>query len=206
MLKILLIEDELIIATDIQLSLQNNNFAEVLIAKDYLKAKQLFINNHIDLIITDVQLNDVKDGIEIISEFSELKNVPVVYLTAYSDPDTISRIEKTMPFAYLLKPYNINQLKSTINLAILNFRKQNDSIPEDEESTQKLGLLTLREKEILVILSTGKLSKEIAELLNISIYTVEQHKKNIKRKLGLTTVGELVNFTLSSKLMAFSDN
>lgn len=206
MLKILLIEDELIIAADIQLSLQANDFAEVLIAKNYQKAKQLFITSTFDLIITDVQLNDEKDGIEIISEFGELKDVPVVYLTAYSDPDTISRIEKTMPFAYLLKPYNINQLKSTINLAILNFKKNKDSFTEDDDSTEKMKLLTSREKEVLVILSAGKLSKEIAEILNISVYTVEQHKKNIKKKLGLTTIGELVNFTLSSRLMSFSDN
>lgn len=196
----------MIIATDIQLSLRKNNFAEVLIAKNYLKAKQLFESNDIDLIITDVQLNDVKDGIEIINEFSLLKNVPVVYLTAYSDSDTILRIERTMPFAYLLKPYNINQLKSTINLAILNFKKSKDSYTEDDESTEKMKLLTSREKEVLVILSSGKLSKEIAEALNISVYTVEQHKKNIKKKLGLTTIGELVNFTLSSKLMSFFDN
>jgi FixJ family two-component response regulator len=106
-----------------------------------------------------------------------------------------------MPFAYIIKPYNDNQLKVTLNLAILNFNKRKKSIKENSQNTSKLGLLTCREKEVLVTLSSGKISKEIAETLNISKHTVEQHKKNIKKKLNLSTIGELVNFTMSTKLL-----
>jgi len=95
-------------------------------------------------------------------------------------------------------------LKATINLALLNFNKKTKLIPENVENTEKLELLTCREKEVLVTLSTGKISKEIAGLLNISIYTVEQHKKNIRKKLELTTIGELVNFAMSTKLLELS--
>ena len=87
---------------------------------------------------------------------------------------------------------------------MLNFKKTTNNIPENNTNTKKLDLLTSREKEILVILSTGKLSKEIAEELNISTNTVEQHKKNIRKKLNLKTVGELINFTLSTKLLELS--
>lgn len=161
----------------------------------------MFEQNSYDLIISDINLNDEKDGIEIITEFSKVKKLPVVYLTAYSGIDFVHRAEKTMPFAYILKPYNNNQLKATINLARLNFNNSTNTIPENIENTKKVNLLTSREKEILVVLSTGKISKEIAVILNISIFTVEQHKKNIKKKLNLTTIGELINFTLSSRLL-----
>lgn len=204
MLKILLIEDEYIIAKDLQVFLEQQDFASVDSAHNYLTAKKQFSTNNFDLIISDINLNEEKDGIDIISEFGQTKNVPVVYLTAYSDSEIISRAEKTMPFAYLLKPYNENQLKATINLAILNYNKALNSVPENRANTQKLALLTTREKEVLIILSTGKLSKEIALILNISVYTVEQHKKNIKKKLQLSTIGELVNFALSTKLLEFS--
>lgn len=205
MLKILLIEDEFIIAKDIQLFLEKNDFAKVDCANNNLKARTLFLEDNYDLIISDINLNDAKDGIEMIEELAQNKQVPVVYLTAYSDMDIVSRAEKTMPFAYLLKPYNENQLKTTINLAILNFKKVNEAVPENKENTEKLHLLTNREKEILISLSTGKLSKEVAESLNISAYTVEQHKKNIKKKLNLTTVGELVNFAMSTRLLEISN-
>ncbi len=200
MLKILLIEDEFIIAKDLKTQLGKNNFAQVTIAKDYDTALSLYTSNNFDLIISDINLNTNKDGIDIITEFSKIKKVPVVYLTAYSDKDVITRAEKTMPFAYILKPYNNNQLKVTINLAILNYRKDFEPIEENSGNTEKLNLLTHREKEILVVLSTGKISKEIAQLLSISTNTVEQHKKNIKKKLDLKTIGELVNFTMSTRL------
>jgi len=201
MLKILLIEDEFIIAKDIKILLGKDDYAKVDDARNYNEANELFLNNPYDLIISDINLNDVKDGIEIITEFSNTKKIPVVYLTAYSDVDIVKRAEKTMPYAFIIKPYNNNQLKTTINLAILNFDKQEKSIPENKENTSKLELLTPREKEVLVTLSTGKLSKEIAKSLNISTNTVEQHKKNIRKKLNLTTIGELINFTMSTKLL-----
>ena len=200
MLKILLIEDEFIISKDIKTQLGKNNFAQVTIAKDYNTAFYLFTSNTYDLIISDINLNTNKDGIEIITEFSKIKKVPVVYLTAYSDKDVIRRAEKTMPFAYILKPYNNNQLKVTINLAILNFKKDLKPIEENSENTEKLNLLTNREKEILIVLSTGKITREIGALLGISDNTVEQHKKNIKKKLDLKTIGDLVNFTMSTRL------
>ena len=200
MINILLIEDEWIIASDIKSSLALGDYAIVQITKNYVEAKLHFIQNHYDLIISDVKLNDVKDGIEIIAEFNKIKSIPVVYLTAFSDSETINRIEKTQPYAYLLKPYNINQLKTTINLTLQNFYKNNENSIYDKENLSKIKLLTQREKEVLITLSSGKLSKEIVETLNISVNTVEQHKKNIKKKLELTTVGELVNFALSTNL------
>lgn len=200
MLKILLIEDEFIISKDIKTQLGKNSFAQVTIAKDYNTAFYLFTSNTYDLIISDINLNTNKDGIEIITEFSKIKKVPVVYLTAYSDKDVITRAEKTMPFAYILKPYNNNQLKVTINLAILNFKKDLKPIEENSENTEKLDLLTNREKEILIVLSTGKITREIGALLGISDNTVEQHKKNIKKKLDLKTIGDLINFTMSTRL------
>lgn len=203
MLKILLIEDEFIIAKDIKVLLSKNNFAKVDCARNYNQALDLFLKNTYNLVISDINLNDKKDGIEIITEFSKLKKVPVVYLTAYSNADIVTRAEKTMPFAYILKPYNNNQLMATINLAILNFNKQKTAIPKKAENTSKLELLTSREKEVLVTLSSGKITKEIAEELNISAHTVEQHKKNIKKKLNLTTIGELIKFTMSSELFVF---
>lgn len=200
MLKILLIEDEFIISKDLKTQLSKNDYAHLDVAKNYKAALHFYIQNSYDLIISDINLNSEKDGIDIITEFSKIKKTPVVYLTAYSDSYIIDRAEQTMPFAYILKPYNNNQLKATINLAILNFSKKTSTIVQNLENTSKLNLLTKREKEVLIILSTGKISRDIANLLNISLNTVEQHKKNIKKKLNLKTVGELVNFTLSTKL------
>jgi DNA-binding NarL/FixJ family response regulator len=203
MLQLLLIEDEYIISKDIKTQLEKNDYARVDIVKNYETAINYYTQNKYDIIISDINLNSEKDGIEIITELSNIRKTPVVYLTAYSDIEIIKRAEKTMPFAYILKPYNNNQLKATLNLSLLNFSKETDLVEENFENTSKLNLLTKREKEVLVTLSTGKISREIADVLNISINTVEQHKKNIKKKLSLKTIGELINFTMSTKLFEF---
>lgn len=201
MKQILLIEDERIIADDLRINLEKDDFARVEISANFGEAQELFDSFVPNLIISDVQLNVEPDGIDIVAELCRQRQVPVIYLTAYSDEETVHRIEQTLPFAYLLKPYNINQLRATVNLALQNFA-ENNHLAIDEETLEKIDQLTTREKQVLAILATGKISKEIADNLNISINTVEQHKKNIKKKLNLSTVGELVNFAISTRLEA----
>jgi len=204
MRQILLIEDEFIIAKDIKLLLEKDTSIQVKTARNYEEAYIHFKANNIDVIICDINLNEEKDGIDIMTEFKQMKTVPVVYLTAYDSPDILNRAKETMPFAYLLKPFNEVQLKVTIDLAYLNYQKESDSIIENTDYTQQIDELTKREKEILVVIASGKTSKEAASYLNISSHTVEKHKKNIKKKLDLNTVGELVGFTLRSNLYEVS--
>jgi|TARA_R100000479_G_scaffold33554_3_gene14119 DNA-binding NarL/FixJ family response regulator len=201
---ILLIEDEFIIAKDIKLLLEKDTSIQVKTARNYEEAYIHFKANDIDIIICDINLNEDKDGIDIITEFKQIKTVPVVYLTAYDSPDILKRAKETMPFAYLLKPFNETQLKVTIDLAHLNYQKENDNLGENLEYTDQIEELTKREKEILVVIASGKTSKQAANYLNISSHTVEKHKKNIKKKLKLSTVGELVRFALQSNLYEVS--
>ncbi|MGJ5643430.1 hypothetical protein I3217_15030 [Formosa sp. S-31] len=112
----------------------------------------------------------------------------------------MNRAKQTLPYAYLLKPFNESQLQVTLDLAVLNFKRQEKNIPVSIENDKKLTELTCREKEVLIVLASGKTSKEIASSLNISQHTVDKHKKNIKKKLGLNTIGELVKFALSTNL------
>lgn len=205
MLKILLIEDEFIIARDIKTILEKDNYSIVMITRNLQSVLDVYHKENVDLIISDVNLNLNIDGIEIVSKLMDIKKVPVVYLTAYSDNEIISRAEKTSPFAYLLKPYNENQLKLTINLALLNYAKLKEKISINEENTKMLKLLTTREKQVLVIMSSGKISKEIADVLNISVLTVEKHKQNIKAKLNLRTMGEMIKFTMTSRLFELTN-
>ncbi|MDW5287701.1 response regulator [Formosa sp. PL04] len=198
MRQILLIEDELIVALDIRKSLEKGGENKVVSARNYVEAKTAFLNTDFNIVVCDVNLNDSKDGIEIIEELMQFKQVPVVYLTAYDNSEIINRAKKTVPYAYLLKPFNEIQLQMTIDLADLNFRKIDEGHIINEENLHKLDELTKREKEILLIVATGKTSREIGECLNISQHTVDKHKKNIKKKLNLRTIGELVNFTMTT--------
>ena len=83
--RILFIEDEFLIAKDIQLLLQKEAKYIVDIAKTPVKALELFQFNDYQLIISDINLQCDKDGIEIVKELKEIKIVPVIYLTAYKE-------------------------------------------------------------------------------------------------------------------------
>ena len=76
--------------------------------------------------------------------------------------------------------------------------KQTDSIVSDG------GELSSREKEILVCVAKGMLNKEIADKLNLSIYTVITHRKNITRKIGIKTVAGLTVYALLNNLIDMS--
>ena len=75
MLKILLIEDEFIIAKDIKTQLSKKNYANIDVAKNYSTALQYYTEYDYDLIISDINLNSDKDGIDIITEFSNIKKI-----------------------------------------------------------------------------------------------------------------------------------
>ncbi|WP_275316742.1 response regulator [Tenacibaculum bernardetii] len=204
MKKILLIEDEFIIAKDLQILLEKETEYIVSVARNYSQAVDTFQKESIDIIICDINLNDHKDGIHFIKNTVPKNSIPVIYLTAYSQPNIIERAKNTTPFSYLLKPFNENQLKVTIELALLNYKKVKLNIKEDTVNTEKTNSLTKREREVLIVLASGKTSKETGILLNISSLTVEKHKKNIKEKLNLNTIGELIHFTMSSNLYVVS--
>ncbi|MEP3389734.1 MAG: response regulator [Reichenbachiella sp.] len=201
-LNILLIEDEAIIAKDIKVTLEAKDYADVDVALNVDMAREKFGSSDYDMIISDINLNANIDGIELVKELCEIRKVPVVYLSAYADENTIKKAETSSPYAYLLKPFNSNQLKLTINLAILNSSKEHTEIEFNKKNVELLNSLTKREQEILFVLASGKPSKETGDMLHIATSTVEKHKQNIKEKLQLKTIGELVNFALSTKTVS----
>ncbi|MBU2916276.1 response regulator [Reichenbachiella agariperforans] len=201
-LSILLIEDVMIIAKEIKATLEKGDYASVTIALAPDEARKFFVSQTFDLIISDINLNADIDGIDLVQELCTSYKVPIVYLTAYTDESTVRKAEGSLPFAYLLKPYNVNQLKLTINLAMLNAEKESQNVRYNEKNVELLESLTRREREILFSLASGKMSKEVADILNIATATVEKHKQNIKEKLSLTTLGELINFAVSTKTIS----
>lgn len=116
--KILIIEDEIIVALDIKSALINLGYEVTSIATNHIEALENIKKNQPDIILTDINLENSIDGIDTVIEIQKTKNIPVIYLTAFSDDDTINRAIQTNPVGYLLKPFQTNELKSTILLAI----------------------------------------------------------------------------------------
>ena len=106
--RILLVEDEFIIAKDIKITLEKYAKIKVDTAKNFKQAYELFSNNDYQLLLTDINLNEEKDGIDVASQLKEIKSIPVVFLTAYSDQDIINKAKKVLPLPQYLRLLSCN--------------------------------------------------------------------------------------------------
>lgn len=116
--KVLIVENEIIIALEMKRCLEKLNFEVTNTVKDYDNALASFLDNKPDIILMDINLKSSKDGIEIAKELNRIKKVPVIYITAFSDEETIKRAIATNPVSYLIKPFKIEELKSNILLGL----------------------------------------------------------------------------------------
>lgn len=121
---ILIVEDEPIVAKDIQLSLQRLGYRVPATATSGEEAIRKAGDTHPDLILMDIVLKGKMDGVETALQIQRKQDVPVIYLTAYADSHTLERAKVSSPAGYMLKPYQANELRTTIELAL--HRAQHD--------------------------------------------------------------------------------
>ncbi|WP_048190433.1 sensor histidine kinase [Methanobacterium sp. SMA-27] len=134
--QILLVEDESIEAMDIKRTLEFFGFEVPYIASSGEDAVEKALEIMPDLILMDVVLKGHSDGIDVVSKIKDL-NIPVIYLTAHSEESIIERAKFTEPYGYMIKPYDRNELKHTIELALY----KNKIEKELKESEYNLRLI-----------------------------------------------------------------
>jgi two-component system, response regulator PdtaR len=119
--KILVVEDEFILATDLAETLETEGYEVVGVVDNGAEALELFKENEIDLVLCDININGDWDGIQTVAQLLLVRAVPVIYLTALADKATIERAKLTHPAAYIPKPYHLTNLRMAIEMAINNF-------------------------------------------------------------------------------------
>lgn len=122
-IKILVVEDETIIALDIKNSIEDMGFEVIDYVCDFNGVCKVLQKQLPDIILMDINLEESIDGIQISQNIQKYK-IPIIYLTAYTDEKTISRAIKTEPIGYIVKPFNDNELKATILLGIHKLQKE----------------------------------------------------------------------------------
>jgi len=120
-LKIGIVEDELVIARTIVSTLHELGYAHCGPAINYTEAIEMLEHNKPDLLLLDIQLSGKKDGIDVAQKLNESYQVPFIFLTANSDGETIDRAKKVKPHAYIVKPFVKEELYAAIEIAFSNF-------------------------------------------------------------------------------------
>src|SRR5438045_190655 len=100
LLKIGIVEDELIIARTILSTLDELGYLHCGPAISYTEALEMLDNNKPDLLLLDIQLSGKKDGIDVAETVNDVHRIPFIFLTANTDPETIDRAKRVNPHAY----------------------------------------------------------------------------------------------------------
>jgi diguanylate cyclase len=116
--KILIVEDELLIANNLARKLTTLGYQVVEIVSSGEKAIQMVAEKQPDLVLMDVVIKGEIDGIETASQIHKKYDIPIIYLTAYADGETLNRAKATNPLGYIVKPFKEKELQVTIEIAL----------------------------------------------------------------------------------------
>jgi two-component system, response regulator PdtaR len=125
---ILVVEDEGLVAQEIKSRLEKSGYTVCAVVHDGESAVNHAGNMHPDLVLMDIRLKGGMDGIEAAVQIRERFNLPVVYLTAYTDPATLERAKIMDPFGYVVKPFETRSLMVAIEIAIHRHRSESERI------------------------------------------------------------------------------
>ena len=188
---ILIIEDEIIVAKEIEQILIKNGYDVSGIALNYKQAKEKLEKSTPDVILCDVDLDEDKTGIDIIEESTQNVKIPVIFISAHSDDETLKKAFSISPVSYITKPFTENQLLTVVRLAMTK---------PVIHTPVLLKTLTKTEKEIIRLLANGKTTMEIADFKNRSYETINNHKRNIYQKLSINKLSDLTSFAVENGL------
>lgn len=199
-LNIFIVEDESIVARDIQNSLTKLGYNIVGSANNGKDAIDKITELMPDLVLMDIMIKGGLTGIEVSEKIKEKMNIPVIFLTAYADEGTLSRAKITEPYGYILKPFKEIDLHSTIEMAVYKHQKDAELLKERDFLYSLVENKDEKSKDILFVKSNSRLIKvQLKDIYYVEAlkdyviintefakYTVHSTMKELDKKLGNT--------------------
>jgi len=183
--RVLIVEDEPLIAEDISDFLGDINYQPAGIAYDSETALDMLINRHPDIVLLDITIEGSMNGIDIAQIIRKKYNIPFIFLTSHSDKNTLDRAKMTLPYGYIVKPFNEKDLLSSLEMALFRHANENKTtLPSiDQINTKLMSPITEKEYTCLGQIFEGATNKQMAELQFVSVNTIKTHLKNLFIKL-----------------------
>ena len=122
--RVLVVEDERAVAGAIQKHLEKIGYEVPFVASSGETALKKLEEIRPDLILMDIVLKGNLSGIDTAEKIRTQYNIPIVYLTAYSDSEMIDKAKLTEPYGYILKPFDYSKLSTTIEMALYKHRME----------------------------------------------------------------------------------
>lgn len=179
--KLLIIEDDAIIAKDLKMTLESAGFIVCGILNGSENIIEEIERLDPDIILSDIYIKNQNTGIEILKTIQEKEPKPLIFISAYSTNDIIEHINGIKHDGFIVKPFTDAQVIATVKLVASKHNPNNLDLN-----------LSCREKEIMQLMINGLNTSEIASHLYISPHTVKSHRKNIYEKLEVTSISQLI--------------
>jgi two-component system, NarL family, response regulator NreC len=208
MIRIVLADDHVVMRNGLRLLLERQqNFQVLAEAADGREAVSICEKLRPDVLVLDIAMPNL-NGIEAARQVAaKLPHTAIVILSMHADESYVLRALKAGARAYLLKDSAeadlinairaVNDGKAFFSPAISKMLVDDYMRRLEQRGVEdSYELLTTREREILQLLAEGKANKEVATILNLSLYTVETHRGNILQKLNLHSVPELILYAV----------
>ncbi len=179
MKRIFIVEDETDLAENLALLLQNSGFAIAGIEEDGEVAFKKISSSNPDLILMDIMLKGMLDGIELTKRIREKSTIPIIFITAQTDQNYLERVSDLTFDSYILKPFTKEVLTTTINLTFLkNNKKRTDK-----------NILNIRDRGFLVPIDEDNIIMLKADGLYTRIYTTT--RQYVIRDILKDVIGKL---------------
>lgn len=159
----------------------------------------LFNRDFCGCLVLDVRMPGMS-GLDLYEQLqARASTLPVIFITGHGDvPMAVSALKKGAA-DFIEKPFNDQDMLRLIEACMKQDRAAAAKRAENASVAQRLDSLTQREREVLALIVAGKLNKQIADELGISIKTVEVHRSRVMEKMGANSVAELVQLVLKNR-------
>ncbi|MBK6821832.1 MAG: response regulator transcription factor [Saprospiraceae bacterium] len=189
--RVLIVEDEPLIAENLAMYLNNNDYEVAGIAYDFEEGMLSLKEGKPDIVLLDINLEGKQDGIDLGKYIHEKLGIPFVFLSSYSDKNTLDRAKQVQPSGYLVKPFHEKTLLTTLEISLANFagfsNPKNVDLNLDAMNSSLHSPLSQREFEVLQLIYGGKTNQQISQELYISINTLKRHINNAYMRLDVNT-------------------
>ncbi|HAJ57984.1 MAG TPA: hybrid sensor histidine kinase/response regulator [Cyanobacteria bacterium UBA8543] len=198
--KLLLVEDEEIVAFDLEDTLHALGYEVSAIVGSGEEAIASATTIHPDLILMDILLQGRKNGIEAAKEIRSILNIPVVYLTAYADINTLQQAKLTEPFGYLIKPFQEKELQTTIEIALSRHQaeeRMRQALQKEKEISElKSSFIAIASHEFRTPLATIGSSIELLQRYCQDCMDEKKSKHFQQIKTSINQINQLLDDVL----------
>ena len=210
MAKIIIADDHVVLREGLRSLLNTIDGLEVVAeASDGFEVLPLIEEHEPDLLIIDLTMPNL-GGVETISRLQKAKHKPnILVLSAREDDVSVAEAIRAGAKGYVPKSSDSDELQFAIKSLLKGQTYVSPSVASgvvgkdasEQDNISPLASLTSREREVMKLLSEGKPNRDVAKVLHISPRTIDSHRSNIMKKLGITSNAELVQLALKYGLV-----